>query len=141
MKQTILVADSDAALCDFYQWLLTEGGYDVETSWDGLDCLRKLRELTLAALVLDRDLHWGGGAGVLAWLHEESLMPRIPVRFTAAAGNPQAVAELVKPPGVDYLSKPFAMTTLLEKVRAAVEKDGRRERPNLNRVHSEIFIG
>lgn len=44
MNQTVLIADSDAELCELYRCFLTERGYEVETSSDGLDCMRKLRQ-------------------------------------------------------------------------------------------------
>ena len=141
MKQTLLIADGDAELCDLCRRFLTARGYDVETSLDGLDCLEKLRRLEPAVLVLDPELLWGGGDGVLAWLREESLMPGIPVILTATAGYPQDFAEFTEPPVVDYLPKPFALTALLEKVRSAVAKKGHRELSTPNHVYSELFIG
>jgi DNA-binding NtrC family response regulator len=141
MKQTLLIADGDAELCDLYQRFLTDRGYEVETSSDGLDCLRMLHQMTPAALVLDRELLWGGGDGVLAWLREESLMPGIPVILTATAGYAQDFAEFIEPRVVAYLRKPFALTALLECVRSAVANKGRREPSNLHRVYSELFIG
>jgi len=140
MKHTLLIADGDAELCNVYERFLTDRGYEVETSLDGLDCLRKLRQVTPAVLVLDLELRWGGGDGVLAWLREENLMPGVPVILTATAGYPLDMAELKDPPVVDYLPKPFAVTALLESVRSAV---GGREPSNLNRVpgSSELFIG
>ena len=39
MKQRLLIADRDAELCELYRRFLTERGYEVETSTDGLDCL------------------------------------------------------------------------------------------------------
>jgi DNA-binding NtrC family response regulator len=142
MKQTLLIADGNADLCDLCRRSFTERGYEVETSSDGLDCLKKLRQVTPAAFVLDLELRWGGGDGVLAWLREESLMPGIPVILTATAGFPLDLAEY-DPPVVDYLPKPFALTALLESVRSAVAKRERREPSNLNRVprYSELFIG
>jgi len=136
----LLIADGDAELCDIYRRFLTDRGYEVETSSDGLDCLMKLRQVTPAALVLDLQLRWGGGDGVLAWLREENLMPGVPVILTATADYPLDLAAFKDPPVVDYLSKPFAVTALLESVRSAV---GRREPSNLNRVAgaSELFIG
>jgi CheY-like chemotaxis protein len=43
IKQRLLIADRDAELCEVFQRFLTERGYEVETSTDGLDCLAKLR--------------------------------------------------------------------------------------------------
>ena len=88
MKQRLLIADRDAELCEVYRRFLTERGYEVETSTDGLDCLAKLRQVTPAVLVLDLELLWGGGDGVLAWLREERPAPRIPVLLTATACRP-----------------------------------------------------
>ena len=56
MKQTLLIADGDAELCDLYRRFLAERGYEVGSSSNGLDCLRKLRQVTPAALVLDLEL-------------------------------------------------------------------------------------
>jgi DNA-binding response OmpR family regulator len=138
MKQTLLIADGDAELCDLYRRFLAERGYEVETSSNGLDCLRKLRQLTPAAFVLDLELHWGGGDGVLAWLREESPTHGIPVILTATAGFPQGFAGISEPPVVECLPKPFTLAALLERVRSAVATS---LRPNPNRVCSELFIG
>ena len=113
---------------------LTERGYEVETSTDGLDCLAKLRQVTPAVLVLDLKLLWGGGDGVLAWLREENRAPRIPVLLTATAADPPEIAEFNEPPVVDYLPKPFALVGLLEGIRSAIAMKGRRKRSNLDRV-------
>ena len=132
MKQTLLIADDDAELADHYEMSLTEHGYAAETASDGLECVKKLRQVTPAALVLDLDLRWGGGDGVLAWLREESLTHEIPVILTATAEYPQDYGKLIKPPVVACLRKPFAVTALLESVRSGVAKTNGRTEP-LNR--------
>lgn len=141
MKPTLLIADGDAELCDVYGRFLTERGYEVATSTDGLDCLRKLRQLTPAVVVLDLDLRWGGGDGVLAWLREENPMPAISVVLTATACSADG-AERSEPPVVAYLPKPFALTALLESVRAAVA-NGHAGARNASLVPAspEFFIG
>jgi len=136
MKQTLLIADDDAELCDVFGGFLRDRGYEVETSSDGLDCLRKLRQVTPAALVLDLELRWGGGDGVLAWLREESPAHGVPIILTATAGYPQDFAGFIEPPVVAFLPKPFALTALLASVRSAVARRGRTEP-----LHSELFIG
>ena len=143
MKPRLLIADRDAELCEAFRRFLTERGYEVETSTDGLDCLAKLRQVTPAVLVLDLELFWGGGDGVLAWLRAEHSASKIPVLLTATAAAPPDMAELNEPPVVEYLPKPFALTALLESVRSAVTRSGRREPSNLNRVprYFEHFIG
>jgi DNA-binding response OmpR family regulator len=119
MSPTLLVADGDAELCDLYRMFLTESGYTVETAVDGLDCLAKLRSVTPAVLVLDRDLRWGGGDGVLARLREAYEGLDVPVIFTTAGDRRTGPGD-VAPPVVRVLTKPFAMATLLESVREAI---------------------
>jgi DNA-binding response OmpR family regulator len=143
MKPNLLIADGDAELRAVYQRFLSERGYQVATASDGLDCLEKLRRLSPAVLVLDLELRWGGGDGVLARLREESATSRVPVVLTATAGNPLDVAKVIKPPVVKFLPKPFALTALLESVRAAVAKKGREEPINGNGAAActELYIG
>jgi len=120
MKPTLLIAERDPEFSELLQHFLSERGYDVEAASDGLDCLAKLRRATPAAVVLDLELLWGGGDGVLSWLREERTATGLPVILTAMAGaNPDAI-EHVGPPVVRFLAKPFSLTTLLESVRAAV---------------------
>ena len=140
MKETVLIADGDAELCNLYRQFLTERGYRVETSSDGLDCLRKLRRMTPAALVLDLEIRWGGGDGILAWLREEKPAHGIPVILTAAAGYPQASTAFIEPAVVGYLRKPFPLTALLKKVRSAVAEKVRGKPSDLRRTYPELFV-
>ena len=143
MKQILLIADGDSELSELYRQLLTQRGYEVETASDGLDCLKKLRQVTPDALVLDLALPWGGGDGVLDWIRDVIPSHAIPVILTATAGFSLDLAEFRMPPVVGYLPKPFALTALLESVRSAFAKQGRRETSNLQPVPalSGLFVG
>jgi DNA-binding NtrC family response regulator len=142
MKPTLLIAEDDADLRSVYQKFLSQRGYEVMTASDGLDCLAKLRQVWPAALVLDRDLRWGGSEGVLAWLREEKAATAMPVLLTATAGDPPGAAA-VRPPVVTFLPKPFTLTLLLESVRAALGKSGSGDlfRQDHASAQSELFIG
>jgi DNA-binding NtrC family response regulator len=131
MKQTVLIADGDAELSDRQRQFLTERGYEVETASDGLECLENLRRVTPDVLVLDQELHWGGGDGVLAWLRELGVRPEVAVVLTATAGFSPHAAEDNEPPVVKFLPKPFGLAALLESVQAAVGEKGRE--PFINR--------
>ncbi len=127
MSPTLLVAEGDAELCEIYQSYLSALGYEVETAANGLDCVETLRRMTPAALVLDRELCWGGGDGVLAWLREDETRSHIPVVLTTlAVGHSPENAENQNPPIVKFLRKPFALRTLFESVQAIVANRTRR---------------
>jgi DNA-binding response OmpR family regulator len=143
MKPTLLVVDGDAELCDLYQRYFHWYGYEVETARDGLACLQKLRQVKPMALVLDRDLRWGGADGVLAWLREDRALSEFPVLLTATADPLADVKEDVQPPVVTLLLKPFALSALLEAVRNAVANKGPEGAFNPNRAEScyDLFTG
>jgi DNA-binding response OmpR family regulator len=142
MRPTLLIAESDAELCDVYQRFFSERGYVVETASDGLDCLAKLRQATPAAVVLDLELPWGGGDGVLAWLRDEGAGSGVAVILTATAGCSLDVSEDIEPPVIGLLLKPFTLTALLERVRFAVAK-GQEAARKVDQMPalSELFLG
>jgi DNA-binding response OmpR family regulator len=122
MKQTVLIADGDDELCAAYQRFLSSCGYLAQTSTDGVDCLEKLRRVMPAVIVLDPDLRWGGGDGVLAWLREEDSTHTVPVIVTPTAGCAWENARFTLPPVAECLPKPFALTALLDSVRSAIAR-------------------
>src|SRR5262249_29864893 len=107
MRQRLLIAESDAELCNIYQKFLAKCGFDVETASDGLNCLEKLRQVMPEVLVLDRELSWGGGDGVLAWLREQNSATSAAVILTATAGHARDGLEDLEPPVAKLLAKPF----------------------------------
>jgi DNA-binding response OmpR family regulator len=139
MKPLLLVAEGDGELCQVYQSFLAGHNYDVSVAADGLECLDQLRRVTPAVLILDRELRWGGSAGVLAWLREQGGNAGVSVVMTTAA----ACAEDFEFPVVSCLSKPFALSALLESVRCAVGRTGREEfsASKWGTPLPELFIG
>jgi DNA-binding NtrC family response regulator len=144
MKRTLLIAEGDAELCDIYRSFLSECGYLVETASDGLDCLTKLRQVSPAVLVQDREIRSGGADGVLAWLREERYPSKVAVVLTATGRASPETSEEIRSPVVRFLTKPFALTVLLQSVRAAVAEK-RPEEPliswNRGAAYSEFFLG
>jgi DNA-binding response OmpR family regulator len=122
MKPLLLLAESDAELAGLYRQFLTRHGYAVETATDGLECLAILRCFLPDVLVLDVEILWGGGDGVLACLTEEDGRPAVPVVLTGTAASAAALDRYRALPGVFCLEKPFSLSALLERVRAAVTR-------------------
>lgn len=142
MGPFLLLAEGDAELRDLYSSFLTKHCYDIAVAEDGLDCLQQLRQATPDVLVLDLELTWGGGDGVLDWLREEGSHLEIPVILTATAGRQPSGAEARARPAVQFLAKPFALKTLEESVRAAVANKG--QVASNRRRHAdapELYIG
>lgn len=141
MKPTLLIAEGDPELCGLYHRLIAERGYAVETASDGLGCLAKLRRSVPDVVVLDLELCWGGGNGVLAWLREERAASGVAVILTATAGYPLEGIPVREAPVVRVLLKPFTLTALLESVRSAVAKGQAARQAGLEIALSELFLG
>ena len=75
MKASILIADHDPVLAEAVRRCLATRGYEVVTALDDLECQEQLRKMMPTVLVLDSEILWRGGDGVLNWLiSDEPLM-------------------------------------------------------------------
>ncbi len=83
----------------------------------GLDCLRLVREKGPRVLILDHELPWGDGAGVLACLREDGVP--LPVILKTRYASTESVQKLVVPPVISCLSNPVLLPQLLEEVELA----------------------
>lgn len=107
-----LIADRDRGLAEATRRCLTARGCEVAIATNGLQCLEKLRALAPAVLVLDPEILWGGGDGVLEWLTgEEPLAPPIVVLLESPDGRRIPVRLL---PSIDHhLQRPKGLHDLL----------------------------
>lgn len=120
MKNTLLIADPDRELCQRYGRFFAHLDYQVETAHDGLECLNKLRQIKPDALIMEMDLPWGGGDGVLACMSEEQGLDSIPVvlvrHSTTAENQRKPDTRLIH----QALAKPCSFRDLLATVTTAV---------------------
>lgn len=79
MKRHLLVASAFGAIAQRIEHFFSNRGYRIDTVDGGVDCLREVQRLAPDALILDWDLPWGGGAGVLARLSEIRMAIKMPV--------------------------------------------------------------
>ena len=61
----VLMADPDESLRPVYRGPLFEEGFELVTAASGLECVARLRDRVPDVLVLEPQLPWGGGEGVL----------------------------------------------------------------------------
>lgn len=115
---TVLFADANREFRDDYVWWLSSCGFKVETADDGLECLAKLRQFVPDLLILDLELPWGGGEGVLGVMREDPWLLPTRVVLTSAVAPAQVLDGLASPPVVQALTKPFQLSALME--RAAI---------------------
>jgi CheY-like chemotaxis protein len=114
------MADGDTILLSLYRAFLMTEAIDVRTASTGLECLEQLRHWRPDVMVLDADLPWGAGAGVLEVMREDPTLPEVPVLLLAA--DPAAATEEAGALG-DYalLIKPVPPSMLTGVIRTLAE--------------------
>ncbi|MEZ6060426.1 MAG: response regulator [Planctomycetaceae bacterium] len=139
----ILLADSDATLSGIYRSYFSRQGFDVVAVTDGLQCLAAIRRMVPDVLVLEYELLWGGGAGVLASLREDSRTPLIDVVLISCDFAQDELAHELISPVAGYLRKPFGLGHLLNLVLTVARNSDTRTTAgvptNLQQMAGDIF--
>lgn len=117
----ILVADPNEILVEDYQRHLEACGAVVATAKDGLECVELLRDFRPDVLVLEPELLWGGGPGVLERMLSEPDVPIAPVVVVTSARDLEQLREIIKFPLYDLAVKPLTPEQLATKIRWVVD--------------------
>jgi carbon storage regulator len=134
----VLVADPDPCLANSYRRFLAGRGFRSGVANNALDCVNRLRTEVPDVLVLDPDLLWGGGEGVLALIREDYTVPLVPTLIHTWNKGPATFYDGVFPV-VQQTAKPLGLTQMEEEIRAMMERFG--PRPSLaasGRLNAEL---
>jgi CheY-like chemotaxis protein len=113
----VLLADPDESLPPVYREPLAREGFEVVPARSGLECVARLRERVPDALVLEPQLPWGGGDGVLAMMAEVPHFAAIPVMVLTSCRDPHVLNRVARFPISDYQMKPLAPERLAGRLR------------------------
>ena len=120
MDQGLLVATGDSRLSTSLRvYFGQRGGYRVQTASDGLECLGKLRQYLPSLLILDMNLLWGGGDGVLARLRDWPEARETRVILIDAAEDKAHTCDCAGPPVIGSIRRPVRIAELERLVREA----------------------
>jgi response regulator RpfG family c-di-GMP phosphodiesterase len=111
----VLIADPDEGLLEDYRGHLREE-FELATATNGVECLARLRERAPDVLVLEPQLPWGGGEGVLAVMHQVSPLTIIPVMILTACREVRVLQRVAPFRISDYCVKPLAPGQLATRI-------------------------
>ncbi len=117
---SVLVADPDPSLPEVYRGPLSRAGFEMRTALDGLECVERLRERVPDVLVLEPDIPWGGGDGVLARMSEVPHLAAVPVMILTSCRDPSLLHRVGRFPISDYHLKPVAPDRLAGRLRTVL---------------------
>lgn len=118
---TILVVDDEAPVLRTLKRNLSGYGYEVLTATDGVEALASVEENRPDLMLLDLNMPRLSGLEVCRRLRKWNQMPII---VLSARGDEQQKVEALDLGADDYLTKPFGMSELLARIRAALRRTG-----------------
>jgi len=119
-RPRVAVAMDEDVLYGLVEYKLRKGGYEVLRAADGKQALELLRSQSFDALLLDVMLQKVDGFTVLRELRKEGT--RIPAAtiILSARADEQDVLSAFELGAVDYMTKPFSLNILAERLRLAM---------------------
>ncbi len=117
----VLMADPDESLHPAYRAPLLRKGFEVDRALSGLECVSRLRERVPDVLVIEPELPWGGGEGVLAVMGEDPGLATVPVMVLTACCDPHVMNRVARFPISDYQLKPLAPERLAGRLRSLLD--------------------
>ncbi len=119
MKNKILIADDDPAICDSIKMILELEGYEVDTTVNG-ETIYKIEQDYPDLLILDIWMSGQDGRDICKYLKKKSYTKHIPVIMISASRDVQTSA--VESGANDFLAKPFEQQDLLAKISKFIGK-------------------
>ena len=117
----VLIADPDESLLGEYREHSREG-WEVVTAPNGLVCVERLREQVPDVLVLEPQLPWGGGDGVLAMMHEALDLGTVPVMILTSCRDPMIWDSISCFPISEVHPKPLSPAQLVKRLHTLLEQ-------------------
>lgn len=134
MKPRFLIAEDEADLRDLLQDDLEDAGYETIVAVDGQAALAMLEEESAHIDVLITDVKMPGMTGDELLKVSRAKRPEVPVIVITAFGSVEQAVELVKNGAVQYLTKPFETSELIQVAEAALAQSApQREQARLRR--------
>lgn len=113
MKKKIIVADDDKGIVSVLTMMLEDAGYEVRTTSNG-QTAKVVGEYLPDLLLLDIWMAGIDGRDVCRYLKSQKRTKNIPVIMVSANQDTEKIA--LEAGANDFISKPFDMDELLEKI-------------------------
>ncbi len=118
-KAKILVVEDNPATRELLREFLFEEGYAVRVARDGKEALLKVRKESFDLILTDVKMPRMDGIQLLKEL--QKIIPHTKVVIVTATADSEMAVKAMKLGAYDYISKPFYLDSILQKVEKALE--------------------
>ena len=123
-KPTILVVEDEAPLLTLLRYNLEKQGFKVDEAGDGEEALLRVAEGRPDLVLLDWMLPALSGIEVCRQLRRRPGTRDLPIIMVTARTEDQDAVRALDTGADDYISKPFAMDSLMARIRALLRRSG-----------------
>jgi DNA-binding response OmpR family regulator len=117
MAKKILLVDDEEDIVNLVRLILEDAGYQVTTTTDGREALKKLQNDRYDLLLLDIMMPFLSGWELLQQLRNDASTRNLPVAMLTARASPQDDMQPHPTNYCDYITKPFEPEDLLRRIR------------------------
>jgi two-component system response regulator FixJ len=135
----IFIVDDDPLVLSALTVVLSREGYQVTGFGEGASFLEAARSRTPTCIILDVQMPGQSGLEILRDLNAQQYPA--PIFIMSGVGDIPMAVEAIKSGALDFLEKPFDATTVVTRVREAVEAWTRRASRGNGEVLSKQFPG
>lgn len=115
----LLIVDDEPSICEILYHFLVSKGYSVHTALSGDQALEILHTTSIDLIVTD--IKMPGMTGVDLLKHVKDNLPTVPVLMTTGFPTLDTAIEALKLGAFDYLTKPFHLEEIGEKIKRALK--------------------
>jgi len=119
----LLLVDDETGFVNVLSKRLAKRSIEVTNAYNGTEAIQALRKGQFDIAVLDLKMDDMDGLEVLKIF--KKMDPDMPVLMLTGHGSEQAAREGIQSGAYDYLTKPYELEDLVEKIREAIERSKR----------------
>jgi response regulator RpfG family c-di-GMP phosphodiesterase len=117
-RKKVLIVDDEPSICDILEKFLSKKGYDVLRATDGASAIEIIKNDMVDIVVSDIKMPGMSGVELLQKIREYNRA--LPVLITTGFPTLDTAIEALKLGAYDYLTKPFHLEEIAEKIRRAL---------------------
>jgi DNA-binding NtrC family response regulator len=116
----LLLVDDEVGFVEVVSRRMTKRNIDVTKAFNGTEAIQALRRQDFDVAVLDLKMEDMDGIEVLKIF--KKMDPKMPVIILTGHGSERAAKEGLAHGALDYLTKPYNLEGLIEKIQEAIQK-------------------